>query len=127
MMRRVVLGTVVLALCAQLAGAQAPDEEPQAPAAAAPMAAPAPAADAWSDAGYGALAAFGTLLYAPAKIAYGTVGLVTGGLAYLLTIGDYDAAMGVWSPSLGGTYVLTPGMVRGEEPILFSGPSHSKN
>ena len=31
----------------------------------------------------------------------------------------------VWVTSMGGTYVITPPMLRGEEPIAFAGtPSH---
>lgn len=81
----------------------------------------------WSDAGYGSLAVLTNLLYMPLKIVYGTVGLVTGGLAYVCTVGNDDVAMSIWDPSLGGTYVVSPAMLRGEEPVLFSGPSHSKN
>jgi hypothetical protein len=127
MMRRMVLATMTLCLWVQTGVAQTPGLVSQELPAAAPAAASAPAATTWDDAGYGTLAVFANLLYMPAKIVYSSVGLVTGGLAYLLTIGDYDAALGVWSPSLGGTYVVTPAMARGDEPILFSGPSHSRN
>jgi len=81
----------------------------------------------WSDAGYGSLAVLTNLLYMPLKIVYGTVGLVTGSLAYVCTVGNDDVAMSIWDPSLGGTYVVTPAMLRGDEPVLFSGPSHSKS
>jgi len=81
----------------------------------------------WGDVGYGSLAVLTNIFYMPAKIVYGTLGLVTGSLAYLLTVGDGDAAMTIWNPSLGGTYVVTPAMLSSDEPILFSGPSHSKN
>jgi len=52
---------------------------------------------------------------------------LTGGLAYLLTVGDTETAQKVWSPSVGGSYVITPAMLRGDEPILFNGPSYSNN
>jgi hypothetical protein len=81
----------------------------------------------WSDAGYGTLAVFTNLLYMPVKFVYGTLGLVTGSLAYVLTVGDSDTAERVWSPSLGGAYVVTPAMLRGDEPVLFNGPSYSTN
>jgi hypothetical protein len=48
-------------------------------------------------------------------------------MAYLLTVGNLDTAESIWSPSLGGTYVVTPAMLRNEEPILFSGASHSQD
>lgn len=77
-----------------------------------------------SQLGWGMMA-FGTsLLYFPAKLCYAVLGGVTGGLAYGLTFGSLDTAQGIWSPSLGGTYVLSPEMVRGKEPILFSGESY---
>ncbi len=80
-----------------------------------------------SEAGYGVLAVATNLLYMPAKLVYATLGGLTGGLAYLLTVGDMDTAESIWSPSLGGTYVVSTRMLRGEDPVLFSGESHSKN
>ena len=80
----------------------------------------------WSDAGYGVAAVLSNVLYMPAKIIYATLGTVTGGLAYVVTVGDSDTAEKVWSPSLGGNYVITPAMLHGDEDILFSGPSYSK-
>ncbi len=81
----------------------------------------------WSDAGYGFLTVVTNVLYIPAKVVYATVGLLTGGLAYCMTVGDTDTAQKVWSPSLGGNYVLTPAMLRGEEEIMFNGPSYAKD
>jgi hypothetical protein len=79
----------------------------------------------WADGGWGLLAVIATIPYAPAKVVYAALGTVTGGLAYLLTVGDTDTAQRVWSPSVGGTYVITPAMMRGDEPVLFNGPSYS--
>ena len=121
MVRRVLVGVVTLTLWSQLAVAEIQESGTTAAPAA------APSESTWSDAGYGSLAVLTNVLYMPAKIVYGTLGLVTGGLAYLLTVGDADVAMTIWSPSLGGTYVVTPAMLRSDEPVLFSGPSHSKN
>lgn len=61
------------------------------------------------------------MLYIPAKLTYATVGGLIGGLAWVLTLGDTDTAMGVWEPTMGGSYVVTPDMLRGKEPIEFSG------
>ena len=61
------------------------------------------------------------LIYMPAKFVYATLGGLTGGFAYCLTGGRMDIANAVWRPSLGGTYVVTPSMLRGEDPIYFSG------
>lgn len=74
------------------------------------------------DAGWGSLTVLANVLYMPAKVGYAMVGGLTGGAAYGLTGGDYDTAHSVWDPSLSGTYVLTPGMLRGEQPIQFAGP-----
>ena len=62
-----------------------------------------------------------TLLYTPAKTVYATLGGLIGGLAYGLSGGDTVAACRVWTPALRGTYVLTPGHLRGEKPIRFAG------
>src|SRR5438094_221343 len=106
MVRRVLVVVVMVALWSQLATAEI--QESGIKEAPVPAAAAAPSAATWSDAGYGSLAVLTNVLYMPAKIVYGTLGLVTGSLAYLLTVGDADAAMTIWSPSLGGTYVVTP-------------------
>jgi len=77
----------------------------------------------WSDAGWGVLTVLTNVVYIPAKVVYAGVGTVVGGLAYVLTIGDSDTAQKIWDPSLGGTYVITPAMLRGDERVSFSGPS----
>lgn len=76
----------------------------------------------WSDAGLGAGAAITNLIYIPAKLVYASVGSVVGGLAYLVTLGSTETANAVWEPTLGGTYVLTPGILSGEEKLHFNGP-----
>lgn len=81
----------------------------------------------WSDAGWGVLAVVVNIPYMPAKVLYAGLGTLTGGLAYLLTVGNADTAQKVWSPSIGGTYVVTPAMLQGDEPILFNGPSYSND
>ena len=72
------------------------------------------------NAGWGALAVVSNLGYMPVKLAYALFGGLTGGFAYAVTLGDYDTAKEIWTASLGGTYVLTPSMMRGEEPIVFA-------
>jgi hypothetical protein len=78
------------------------------------------------DAGWGVLATVTNLVYMPAKIVYGMFGGLIGAMTLGITGGDLDTAKGVWSPTLGGHYVVTAGMLRGEEPILFVGPSYYK-
>lgn len=116
MLRKAVLVAVTVCLWGHMAMAQIRESNVDAP--------PPTSSSTWSDAGYGTLAAVVNIVYMPSKIVYAAVGVVTGGFAYVLTGGDDDAAMAVWSPSVGGTYVVTPAMIRGEEPVLFSGPSH---
>jgi len=84
------------------------------------VAAPAHA-DYLEDAGWGALTALTNVLYMPAKLVYATAGGLTGGLAYGLTGGDLQAAETIWVASMGGTYVVTPRMLQGAEPIAFAG------
>ncbi len=81
----------------------------------------------WGDAGWGVLAVVANVVYMPVKIVYAGLGTLTGGLAYLLTVGDTETANKVWSPSIGGSYVVTPSMLRGDEPVLFNGPSYSSD
>jgi hypothetical protein len=78
-------------------------------------------AGGFEDAGWGIATVFTNVLYMPAKIVYATVGAVTGGLTWCVTGGDTETANKVWVPTLEGTYVVTPPMLRGEEPINFVG------
>jgi hypothetical protein len=73
------------------------------------------------DAGWGGLTVLTNVFYMPAKLVYATLGGITGGLVYAVTAGDMDAAEHVWVMSMGGTYVVTPGMLQGEDPIAFTG------
>jgi hypothetical protein len=73
------------------------------------------------DAGWGTLTILSNVLYMPAKLVYATLGGITGGLAFALTGGDTQTAETVWVTSMGGNYVVTPSMLRGEESIAFSG------
>ncbi|HEY2388786.1 MAG TPA: hypothetical protein VGK30_17660 [Candidatus Binatia bacterium] len=71
--------------------------------------------------GLGVGAVFVDLVYMPVKFVYATLGGLTGSLAYVLTAGRTETAMSIWRPSLGGTYVVTPRMLKGDEEIHFSG------
>jgi hypothetical protein len=79
------------------------------------------------EAGWGSLAALCNMLYMPGKLVYAALGGFTGCLAYAVTVGNEDAAKAVWQPTLGGTYVITPKMLQGDEPLLFSGASYTKD
>lgn len=73
------------------------------------------------DAGIGTACVFTNVLYMPAKFVYATLGGVTGGLAYLLTGLNFETAEKIWTPSLGGNYVVTPAHLRNEQTLYFSG------
>ncbi len=81
----------------------------------------------WGDGGWGVLAVVANIVYMPVKVVYAGLGIITGSFAYVLTVGDADTAYKIWSPSVGGSYVMTPGMLRGDEPVLFNGPSYSND
>src|SRR5437667_1034285 len=73
------------------------------------------------DAGWGALTVLTNVAYMPAKLCYATLGGLTGGFAFALTGGDLQTAETVSVTSMGGTYVITPSMLQGQEPIVFTG------
>jgi hypothetical protein len=74
-----------------------------------------------NEAGWGVLSVIANVGYMPVKTIYAGLGGLTGGFAYVCTGGNYETASHIWAMSLGGTYALTPSMLRGEEPILFAG------
>lgn len=78
-------------------------------------------ADFLEDAGWGTLTVISNVFYMPAKLIYATFGGLTGGLALGLTGGDMDVAETIWITSMGGTYVVTPPMLRGEESLAIAG------
>lgn len=75
----------------------------------------------WTDAGLGVTAALGSIVYAPIKLVYATVGGVVGVLAYVVTLGSSETANAIWEPTMGGNYVLTPGILAGDEEFHFNG------
>ena len=77
-----------------------------------------------AQAGWGLAAVAATLLYAPVKIVYAGVGGMIGGIAFVLTGGNGEVFNRICSPAVGGTYLLTPAMLRGDEPIFFAGESY---
>jgi hypothetical protein len=77
----------------------------------------------WQSVGSGVGAMASNVLYVPAKLVYGTLGGIAGGAGYALTGGDDQVANTIWRSSLGGDYIITPSMVRGEAPVHFAGPT----
>jgi hypothetical protein len=64
-------------------------------------------------------------LYIPAKLVYGILGGIGGGAGYLLTGGNTQVSDTIWRSSLGGDYVVTPDMIKGDQPVHFSGPTET--
>ena len=64
-----------------------------------------------------------TFVYLPAKVVYAVLGGIVGGFTYGLTGGNLETAQSVWDPSIGGTYVITPEHLKGNEPVRFYGSS----
>jgi hypothetical protein len=73
------------------------------------------------ESGLGAAAAISSLVYGPIKLVYALGGLVIGGFAWAFTAGDTEVASTVFTRSLRGTYVITPEILVGEEPLEFIG------
>jgi hypothetical protein len=71
--------------------------------------------------GYGFASALASVFYIPAKVTYAGLGLLTGGLGYVLTGGRADVASNIIYPAVRGHYVVTPNQVKGIEPIYFVG------
>jgi len=75
------------------------------------------------EAGYGVGAALASVFYIPAKVTYAGLGLLTGGLGYILTGGRADVANNIIYPAVRGNYVVTPNHLKGTDPIYFVGPA----
>lgn len=73
------------------------------------------------EAGYGIGSALANVFYIPAKVTYAGLGLLTGGLGYVLSGGRPEVANNIIYPAIGGHYVVTPRHLRGSEPIYFVG------
>ena len=73
------------------------------------------------EAGYGVGAALASVFYIPAKVTYAGLGLLTGGIGYVLSGGRADVANNIIYPAVRGNYVVTPSNLKGTEPIYFVG------
>lgn len=78
-----------------------------------------------SGAGMQVAAGFSTLLYLPLKLAFAISGGIVGGLTYIFTGGNEQAAKSVWTTSLYGSYIITPDHLEGNRPIRFLGIADS--
>ncbi|MBI2989029.1 MAG: hypothetical protein HYY45_19880 [Deltaproteobacteria bacterium] len=75
------------------------------------------------DLGYGVGSVLSSIFYSPFKITYAGLGLITGGLGFVLSAGNKDVALNIISPAVRGNYVVTPRHLKGEDPLIFVGPS----
>ena len=80
-----------------------------------------PSENPGTTAGLGLGSVLATALYAPVKIVYATGGAVVGGLAWIFTGGNTDAAMAIFRPSMAGDYVVTPEHLCNPRSIEFIG------
>jgi hypothetical protein len=69
----------------------------------------------------GAAAAVSTILYFPFKAAFAIGGGLVGGLAYVFSGGNEQAAKSIWTTSLLGDYYISPDHLEGNRPIRFLG------
>lgn len=106
---------VALALLLAPVGVRAGDD-PQ------PQQQQSPIKEVGSDLGWGVGTVLANVFYMPTKVVYAGLGLVTGGIGYLLTAGRGDVANEIIYPAVKGTYVLTTDHLKGEQPVVFIGP-----
>ena len=55
-----------------------------------------------------------SVVYFPVKFGVGVAGAFLGGISGFLTGGNDRAAEGIWHPTVGGTYFITPAILEGE-------------
>ena len=72
--------------------------------------------------GYGVASALASVFYIPAKVTYAALGLVTGGVGYVLTGGRSDVASNIIYPAVRGHYVVTPNHLKGIERLIALQP-----
>jgi hypothetical protein len=62
-----------------------------------------------------------TVPYGAVKVVFAVLGGLVGGLTWVLSGGNTQAAQSVWTTSMYGTYVITPEHLKGDKPIRFMG------
>ena len=77
------------------------------------------------DLGYGLGSVLASMFYSPFKVTYAGLGLVTGGLGFVLSAGNMDVMNNIINPAVRGNYVVTPRHLKGEEALIFVGPPPS--
>src|SRR5258706_6317049 len=69
-----------------------------------------------NEAGYGIGAALASVFYIPAKVTYAGLGLLTGGLGFVLTGGRADVSNKIIYSAGPGDYFVTPTNLKGTQP-----------
>jgi hypothetical protein len=73
------------------------------------------------EAGLGAGSALCTMVWTPLKLTHAALGLVVGGVGFLVTGGDSEVWKRVSSKTFTGDYVITPKILQGKQRLRFSG------
>src|SRR5689334_6709642 len=110
--------SLAIALFAAPAASLAQDRQPQAPT----QEQQSPTKEVGTELGWGVGTVLANVFYMPTKVVYAGLGLLTGGLGYMLTAGRGDVANEIIYPAVKGTYVLTKENLKGEQPVVFIGP-----
>jgi hypothetical protein len=76
--------------------------------------------------GLGAGSAVATLAWTPLKLLHAGVGLMAGGLCFLVTGGDTEVWKRVQSKALTGDFVVTPRHLQGKQRLRFWGGGGDK-
>lgn len=74
-----------------------------------------------SSAGMQVASVLATIPYFACKGAFAIVGGIVGGLTYVFSGLNENAAKNVWTTSMYGTYIITPEHLSGDKPIRFLG------
>ncbi len=72
--------------------------------------------------GLGVGSVFASIIYSPLKVTYAGLGLLTGGVGYVVSGGRSDVANSIIQPAVRGNYVITPKHLSGKERVFFVGP-----
>ena len=78
-------------------------------------------------AGLQAVSWLATVPYGAVKVTYALCGGLIGGLTWVMSGGDTEAAKAVWMPSMTGDYIVQPENLTGDKPLHFVGGSSEKS
>ena len=72
--------------------------------------------------GLGMGSVLASIVYSPLKVTYAGLGLLTGGIGYVVSGGRTDVAKSIINPAVRGNYIITPSNLQGKERVIFVGP-----